>query len=232
MTDVTLAPAPKPLVLRTSIGKKVAMATSGIILVGFVIAHMVGNLKFFTGEHHFDQYAAFLRTMGDPIVPHYFLLWGLRAVLLGAVIVHIWAAYMTTVQSKKARPVPYAHKDSIQASYASRTMRWGGLTILLFVIFHLLQFTTGTIQVGGSFDSPYQRLVAAFQVWYVVLVYALAMLALGMHLRHGIWSAVQTLGWSTRAREVPIKRTALVVALVIVVGFLAPPVAILFGLVK
>ncbi|MDP1793442.1 MAG: succinate dehydrogenase cytochrome b subunit, partial [Acidimicrobiales bacterium] len=146
MTEATIAPGSTksgPLVLRTSIGKKVAMAVSGILLVGFVIAHMVGNLKFFFGEKHFDEYAHFLRTVGEPVIPYHYLLWGMRAALLAAVGIHIWAAYSTTVQSKKARPIPYAHTDSIQASYASRTMRWGGIILLLFIVFHVLDLTVG-----------------------------------------------------------------------------------------
>src|SRR5665811_598671 len=136
-------------------------------------------------------------------------LWLLRAALIVAVAAHVWAAATLWRRVNHARSTRYVKFRPVQATWSSRTMRWGGLTILLFVIFHLLQFTTVTIEVGGSFDSPYERLVAAFSVWYIVVVYALAMLALGMHLRHGIWSSVQTLGWSTRARETPIKRTAL-----------------------
>ena len=235
MTDVTLAPAPKPLVLRTSIGKKVAMATSGIILVGFVIAHMVGNLKFFTGEHHFDQYAAFLRTMGDPIVPHYFLLWGLRAVLLGAVIVHIWAAYMTTVQSKKARPVPYAHKDSIQASYASRTMRWGGIILLLFIVFHILDLTVGATHTGAFEETTaehghaYANAVSGFQHPAVTIAYTLAMGALCLHLFHGIWSMFQTFGRNNHKVTGRLKTMSATISVLVCLGFLAMPWAIMFG---
>lgn len=217
---------------RTSVGLKVVMATTGVLFLLFLLAHSYGNLKAFAGQAAYDGYAEHLRTFGEPILPRSGFLWVMGVVLIVSVVLHVWAAVVLWQRAHRARSTPYVAFKPVQATLSSRTMRWGGLTILLFVIFHLLQFTTGTIQVGGSFDSPYQRLVAAFQVWYVVAVYALAMLALGMHLRHGIWSAVQTLGWSTRAREVPIKRTALVVALVVVVGFLAPPVAILFGLVK
>jgi succinate dehydrogenase / fumarate reductase cytochrome b subunit len=110
-------------------------------------------------------------------------------------------------------------------------MMWGGLTILLFLVFHILQFTTLTVEVGGSFDSPHERLVAAFEVWWLVAIYVVAMVALGMHLRHGVWSAAQTLGWSNRTRQPAIKVAALVVALIVVVGFLVPPLAIAFGLV-
>ncbi|MEY2425712.1 MAG: succinate dehydrogenase / fumarate reductase, cytochrome b subunit, partial [Actinomycetota bacterium] len=174
MTEATIAPA-KPLVLRTSIGKKVAMATSGIVLVGFVILHMVGNLKFFFGEVHFDAYAHFLRTVGEPVIPYDYLRWGLRATLLAAVGVHIWAAYATTVQSKRARPIRYAHTDNIQATYASRTMRWGGIILLLFIVFHILDMTVGTTHVG-AFKSghPYDNAVSGFQHPAVTIAYTLA----------------------------------------------------------
>jgi len=217
---------------RTSVGLKVVMATTGVLFLLFLLAHMYGNLKAFSGQGAYDGYADHLRVLGEPVLPYSGFLWLLRVILLASVVLHVWAAVVLWRRAHRARSAPYVKFRPVQATLSSRTMRWGGLTVLLFVIFHLLQFTTATIQIGGSFDSPYQRLVAAFQVWYIVVVYALAMVALGMHLRHGIWSAVQTLGWSTRARETPIKRTALVIALVIVVGFLAPPVSIFFGLVK
>ena len=217
---------------RTSVGMKVIMATTGVLFVLFLLAHMYGDLKAFAGQSAYDGYANYLRMLGEPILPRSGFLWLMGVVLIVSVVLHVWAAVILWRRAHRARSVRYVKFRPVQATLSSRTMRWGGVTVLLFVIFHLLQFTTVTIQIGGSFDSPYQRLVAAFQVWYIVVVYALAMVALGMHLRHGIWSAVQTLGWSTRARETPIKRTALVIALVVVVGFLAPPVSMFFGLVK
>lgn len=216
----------------TSVGLKVVMASTGVLFLLFLLAHMYGNLKAFAGQAAYDDYAHHLRVLGEPVLPYSGFLWLMRVVLVASVVLHVWAAVALWRRAHRARSVQYVKFRPVQATLSSRTMRWGGLTVLLFVIFHLLQFTTVTIQIGGSFDSPYERIVAAFQVWYVVLVYALAMVALGMHLRHGIWSAAQTLGWSTRARETPIKRTALVIALVVVVGFLAVPVSIFFGLVK
>jgi succinate dehydrogenase / fumarate reductase cytochrome b subunit len=235
VTDATIAAAPKPLVLRTSIGKKVAMATSGIILVGFVIVHMVGNLKFFTGEHHFDEYASFLRTVGAPALPHYWLLWGLRIILLGAVSVHIWAAYMTTVQSKKARPVPYAHTDNIQASYASRTMRWGGIILLLFIVFHILDLTVGVAHTGAFEETTaehghaYANAVSGFQHPAVTIAYTLAMGALCLHLFHGIWSMFQTFGRNNHRVTGRLKAASAAISVLVCIGFLAMPWAIMFG---
>ena len=217
---------------RTTVALKVVMATTGVLFLLFVLAHMYGNLKVFSGQEAFDGYAHHLRVLGDPVLPYSGFLWILRIALIVAVVSHVWAAARLWRRANHARSTPYTTFRPVQATWSSRTMRWGGLTILLFVIFHLLQFTTVTIEVGGSFDSPYERLVAAFSVWYIVVVYALAMLALGMHLRHGIWSSVQTLGWSTRQHEPAIKRTALAIAAIIVVGFLLPPFAILFGMVS
>ncbi|HVV38306.1 MAG TPA: succinate dehydrogenase cytochrome b subunit [Acidimicrobiales bacterium] len=230
MTDTTIAPATKPLVLRTSIGKKYAMATSGIILVGFVIAHMIGNLKFFFGQKHFDEYAHFLRVVGAPVIPGHFALWGLRVVLLAAVSIHIWAAYMTTVQSKRARPMPYAHTDSIQASYASRTMRWGGIILLAFIVFHILDMTIGVAHAGTFKEGHvYANSVSGFQHPIVTLVYTFAMGALCLHLFHGVWSMFQTFGRGSGAREAMLRRLSATIAVVVCLGFLAMPWTIMFG---
>lgn len=235
MTEATIAPTAKPLVLRTSIGKKVAMAASGVILVGFVIAHMVGNLKFFTGEHHFDEYAAFLRTVGAPAVPHYFILWGLRAVLLGAVSIHIWAAWSTTRQSHNARPVKYAHSDSIQATYASRTMRWGGVILLLFIVFHILDLTVGAAHTGAFEETTaehghaYANAISGFQHPAVTIVYTLAMGALCLHLFHGIWSMFQTFGKNNKAVTQKLRTLAATISVAVCLGFLAMPWTIMLG---
>lgn len=215
---------------RTSVGMKIAMAVSGAIFLGFVLAHMYGNLKVFAGQDAFDDYAHHLRLLGVPLLPYSGFLWIMRSVLLVSVLIHVWAAFVLWRQAHRARTTRYAMFRPVQATWSSRTMRWGGLAVLLFVIFHLLQFTTLTIEVGGSFDSPYDRVVAAFETWYITAIYAAAMVALGMHLRHGLWSAVQTLGWSTRRRQPAIKATALVIGVAIAAGFLIPPVAIFLGL--
>ncbi len=217
---------------RTSVALKVVMATTGVLFLLFLLAHMYGNLKVFSGQAAYDGYAEHLRVIGEPVLPYAGFLSIMNVVLVVAVVGHIWAAVLLWRRAHHARSTRYTTFRPVQATWSSRTMRWGGGTILLFVVFHLLQFTSDTIRVGGTFDSPYERLVAAFSTWYVLAVYTLAMLALGMHLRHGIWSAVQTLGWSTQRRERAIKRTALATALVIVVAFLLPPFAIFVGWVR
>jgi succinate dehydrogenase / fumarate reductase cytochrome b subunit len=218
------------LVLQTSIGKKYAMATSGVILVGFVIAHMVGNLKFFFGQKHLDEYSHWLRNVGAPAIPHYYALWGLRTVLLAAVSVHIWAAYMTTVQSKRARPIPYAHKDTIQANYASRTMRWGGIILLAFIVFHILDMTVGTAHAGTFKEGHvYANAVSGFKHPAVTLAYTFAMGALCLHLFHGVWSMFQTLGRGSGKAEHLLRRLAATISVVVCLGFLAMPWTIMLG---
>ncbi|HUR78700.1 MAG TPA: succinate dehydrogenase cytochrome b subunit [Acidimicrobiales bacterium] len=229
-TRAAIAPPARPSVLRTSIGKKVAMATSGVLLVGFVIAHMIGNLKFFFGETHLDEYFRFLRTMGEPVVPYHYLLWGLRGALLAAVTVHIWAAYSTTVQSKRARPIPYAHADTIQANYASRTMRWGGIILLLFIVFHILDLTLGATHVGAyETGHVYDNSVSGFQHPAVTIAYTLAMGALCLHLFHGIWSMLQTFGRGSGRAGPALKRLSATIAVVVTLGFLSMPWAVLLG---
>jgi succinate dehydrogenase / fumarate reductase cytochrome b subunit len=193
---------------------------------------MYGNLKAFAGQEAFDSYAAGLRTLLYPYLPHGGYLWIQRVVLIVALLIHFYAAVTLWARARAARTTRYVmHKRQVQ-TYSSRTMRWGGLIILAFIIFHLLQFTTLTINVGGTFDSPYQRLVAAFGVWYVYLAYLVAIVLLTMHVRHGVWSAAQTLGQNNRRRQRGLNLAAYVVAGLLLVGFMAPPTAILLGFVK
>ena len=214
------------------------MAVSGLIMIGYLLAHMYGNLKVFAGPESFDGYAHHLRTLGEPILPHKGLLWIIRVVLLAAIVAHFYSAVVLWSRAKTARGGTKRYqstknKRGVQRTYASFTLRWGGVVILLFVVFHLLNFTWGTIHPGGASDSPYQRVVNGFSVWWVVLAYTVAMLAVGLHLRHGIWSALTTLGANTSAiARRRLKLLSYVVTAVITVGFLLPPFAILFGLVK
>lgn len=207
------------------------MAVTGVIFLLFVLAHMYGNLKALSGQQAYDDYAHHLRVLGEPMLPYSGFLWVMRIGLIVSLVLHVWSATLLTRRKRAARTQKYVMKKSVASTLSSRTMMWGGLAILLFLVFHILQFTTLTIEVGGSYDSPHERFVAAFGVWWLVAIYVVAMIALGMHLRHGIWSAVQTLGWSNRKRQPMIKAAALAVALVIVVGFLLPPLAIAFGIV-
>jgi len=216
---------------RTTVALKIVMAVTGIIFLLFVLAHMYGNLKALSGQEAFDGYAHHLRVLGEPMLPYSGFLWVMRIGLIVSLVLHVWAALSLGRRNRAARSQRYVKKKAVASTLSSRTMLWGGIALLAFIVFHILQFTTLTIEVGGSFDSPYDRLVAAFETWWLLAVYVVAMVALGMHLRHGIWSATQTLGWSNRDRQPAIKATALVVALVVVVGFLIPPLAIAFGLV-
>ena len=212
---------------------KLVMAVSGALFVFYVIAHMYGNLKVFGGQQAFDDYSEHLRSLGEPILPYSGFLWVMRLLLVVALIAHVYAAFYLWSRAQGARNTRYAVKKAAAATVSSRFMRWGGVALLLFLVFHLLQFTTNTIRANGDYASPYQRLVAGFQVWWVVLLYVAAMVALGMHLRHGIWSAAQTLGWTSSARaRNSANALAILVAVVVVAGFLLPPLSILFGFVK
>ena len=212
---------------------KLVMAVSGALFVLYVIAHMYGNLKVFGGQQAFDDYSEHLRSLGEPILPYSGFLWVLRILLIVALIAHVYSAFYLWSRAQGARTTRYAVKKAVAATISARFMRWGGVALLFFLAFHLLQFTTNTIRANGDYPSPYQRVVAGFQVWWVVLIYVLALAALGMHLWHGVWSASQTLGWTNSAKSRrTAKATATVIALVTAVGFALPPLAILFGIVK
>jgi len=216
----------------TMVGKKVAMAVTGIVLVGFVIAHMLGNLKIFLGAEAIDAYAVFLRTMGEPLFPYRALLWGVRIVLLACVALHITAAVQLTRMNWAARPLAYDTKDSIATTYAARTMRWSAVILILFVVYHLLHLTGGVVgfQPGQFRDlSVYHNVVAGFSVWYVSLFYIIAMACLCLHLDHGIWSLLQTLGWNSARTTSTLRRLSRGVALVVFVGFISVPGAVLAG---
>jgi succinate dehydrogenase / fumarate reductase cytochrome b subunit len=214
------------------VGKKVVMAVTGLVLVGFVIGHMLGNLKIFLGAEAIDAYAAFLRTMGEPMVPYSVLLWVVRIVLLVCVALHITAAVQLTRMNWAARPQAYDTKSSIATTYAARTMRWSGVILALFVIYHLLHLTAGVVGFRpGEFVhlSVYHNVVAGFSVWYVSLFYIVAMACLCLHLDHRIWSMLQTLGWNNARTTRALQTLSRGVALVVFIGFISVPVAVLAG---
>jgi succinate dehydrogenase / fumarate reductase, cytochrome b subunit len=215
----------------SSVFKKAVMAVSGIILVLYLIAHMIGNLKAFTGRESFNHYSEWIRTIGEPAVPAQTTLWIIRVVLLAAVVAHIWAAVTLWRQAKRARPQGYVTKKAVAQSYASRTMRWGGVIIFFFIIYHILDLTTGTVNPDGGDTTPYDRLVAGFSNPFVTAFYVIALLLLGMHLRHGIWSATQTLGQSNRRREKTVNLFALAFSVVLIGGFLLVPFSVLFNII-
>ncbi|TYP86753.1 succinate dehydrogenase subunit C [Blastococcus xanthinilyticus] len=232
VVTVTHAQRRTPKVAKTnSVFKKAVMAVSGIILVLYLIAHMIGNLKAFSGAESFNSYSGWIRTVGNPALPGATALWIIRIVLLVAVVAHIWAAVSLWRQAKRARPQGYVTKKAVAQSYASRTMRWGGVIILAFIVFHILDLTLGTVNAEGFDSEPFDRMLASFQNPVVTIFYAIAVILLGMHLRHGIWSATQTLGQSNRRREKTVSAFAVVLATVLTIGFLLTPFAILFGLI-
>jgi succinate dehydrogenase / fumarate reductase, cytochrome b subunit len=216
---------------RSSVGKKILMAVTGIVLFGFIVLHMAGNLKVLTGAESFDAYAEFIRAVGYPAIPHQGVLWTLRVVLLVCVFVHMVAAFQTWAQSRNARQVGYRKNDDLSFSYASRTMRWGGVIILLFLVYHILHFTTGQAHPDFVEGGVYHNFVVAFQNPAVLLVYLVAQAALCLHLYHGLWSVTQTLG-ANHPRYNRLRRpAAAAVALAIFIGFVTPPVLVLLGLI-
>ncbi len=217
---------------RSAVGKKAVMAVTGIILFGFVFIHMVGNLKVYLGADHMAEYGEFLRHVGGPVIPAFGLLWIARLVLLASVGLHIWAAWSLTQMAKAARPSRYEHKEKNHTNYASRTMRWGGVIVLLFIIYHLLDFTTGHLNPSFQEGRPYENLVASFSLWWVSLFYIVANIALGLHLYHGIWSLFQSLGWSHPRFNPWRSWFAHGFAWLITLGNISFPLAVMTGLVS
>lgn len=221
---------------RTTVGKKVLMAVSGVVLFGFVFVHMLGNLKMLfpaaDGHYAMDVYAEFLREVGYPLLPHEGVLWLARFVLLAAVGVHVVSAVQLTRLSRAARPAGYAKEESLSLSYASRTMRWGGVILLLFVVYHLLHFTTGQAHSTFVAGAVHQNYVAAFRSPLVFGVYFVAQAALCLHLYHGVWSFFQTLGLSHPRYNHLRRPFAAGFALVVFVGFLTPPALVLAGVIS
>ena len=209
------------------------MAISGLYLVFFVLFHMYGNLKLFAGQAAFDDYAHHLRTMFMPILPHSGFLWIFRLTLLVAVVAHVWAAIQLTGRAHAARKDRYVVKRTVRATLASRTMRWGGVALLLFIIWHLINFTIGKVNVaGGATNDPFNLLFDTFDVWWMTIIYLLAMLALGLHLHHGTWSSMQTLGLTgTATARRNAKLAGWAVAIVIAGGFSIVPLAVLTGVI-
>ena len=221
-----------PKVAKTSsVAKKAVMAVSGIILVLYLVAHMVGNLKLFAGAETFNGYSEWIRRIGEPAVPGQTVLWIIRVVLLVAVVAHAWAAVSLWRQAKRARPQQYVARKAVAQSYASRTMRWGGVILALFIVYHILDLTLGVANPEGHDSTPYDRAIAGFSNPFVTAFYVVALILLGLHLRHGIWSATQTLGQSNKTRERTVNAFAIVFSVVLIGGFLIVPFAVLFGLV-
>jgi succinate dehydrogenase / fumarate reductase cytochrome b subunit len=218
---------------RSTIGKKIIMAVTGLIGIGFVIGHMAGNLQAFVGRDKLNAYGALLHgPLGE-------LLWLVRLVLIVAVVLHVVMAYQLTMRARAARPARYHDREPQVSTWASRTMRWGGVLLLVFIILHILHFTTGQLDPAGWHDrldpggrrDVYGNLVASFRIWWVAVFYLLAMIFLGLHLYHGAWSSVRTLGYAKPSPRPLHRRIALVIAAVIWLGFTLVPLGVVAGLI-
>ena len=216
----------------STIGKKIVMALSGVILALFVIAHMLGNLHLFEGAEEINAYGVFLREVGAPVAPHGGLLWANRIVLLLALAAHVWAWLAVWRKSRDARRHGYREFDRGQVfSRVSLTMGWAGVFILLFVVYHILHMTTGDAHPDFVPENVYHNLIAGLSGWPVATVYLLAALAVGLHLYHGIWSATQTLGLNYPRWERWRRPASIAIAVIVGLGFALVPLAIATGLV-
>ena len=232
----TTLPAKKKGVASSSIGLKYLMAGTGVIFILYVLLHMYGNLKALAGQEAFDEYAHHLRTFGEPMLPYGGLLWIVRILLILSIIGHVYAAFALWSRAGSARRTKYA---AMKTASTTKWMRWGGVFLILFIVWHLLHFTI--LKVSPNADkqgidvttNTYQLVVASFEVWWMTLIYVAAMVALFMHLMHGVFSAQQTLGWTQSAGAYARARLiAHAIAAVVVIGFALPPLAILLGLVE
>src|SRR3954470_9937599 len=217
---------------RSTIGKKLIMAVTGLMLVVFVIGHMLGNLQQFLGPARMNAYAAFLKSTGE-------LLWIARIGLIAATVLHVLMARQLTQIQRPGRPVDYTKREPQVSTLASRTMRWGGVFLLVFIIFHILHFTTGTLfPIASQPDTPfshtdvYGNVVSAFRTPWVTAFYVVAMLFLLLHLFHGAWSSVRTLGLSKPSSDPLHRRISTVIAVVVWLGFSAIPVAVFLGAIR
>lgn len=210
----------------TTIGKKAIMAVTGIVLYGFVLAHMLGNLQVFLGPEALNGYAAMLHSMPG-------VLWGARLVLLVSLVAHMTAAYQVITRNISARPVAYAKQRDLATTFAAKTMALGGPIILLFIVFHLLHFTTGNIAPGYEHvpEDVYGNVIQSFSNPALVAVYAVAQVFVAMHLYHGVWSAFQTLGLFHPRYNAARKALAVAIALAVAAGNLAMPLSVLFGVI-
>jgi succinate dehydrogenase / fumarate reductase cytochrome b subunit len=214
--------------VESTVGRKALMAVTGIVLVGFVLVHMIGNLQMFLPDHEaINHYGRFLREM-----LHGTGIWVARAVLLSSVTLHIAAAWSLTRTSWKARPIGYASVTPDASTYASRTMRWSGPILALFIVYHLLHFTIGSVHPAFVEGDVYRNVIVGFSVWPVSVAYVVAMLALGLHLQHGMWSMLQSLGASHPRWNAARNRAATVLTALIVLGFISVPLAVLAGVLK
>jgi succinate dehydrogenase / fumarate reductase, cytochrome b subunit len=221
---------------RSTVGKKVIMAVTGLMLIGFLVGHMAGNLKAFagidptSGLHKLDEYAHFLREIGEKMLGKGGVLWLVRIVLLGAVGLHILSAIQLARINKRARGSSYQTVRYNSSTIASRSMYYGGLVIAFFIVFHILHFTTGNLHFRGFIEGKvYNNVVLAFQSPLIVLIYLAALTAVALHTYHAGWSLFQTLGLDTPQINRPLRIGVKVLAVVLFLGFLAVPFSVLLG---
>ncbi len=214
------------LLWNSSTGKKILMALTGIIWVGYLLTHVLANLLLFGGPARINAYSAFLHGTGSAI-------WAPRLVLIAAIVIHIVAAAQLTGRRQAARPVAYAAgRDPQISTFASRTIRWGGVVILAFLVYHILHFTTGSVHADFIEGDPYHNVATGFRNPLVVLFYVVAMAAVGLHLYHGVWSSGRTLGVTPPSPR-PIRRSiALLLAALVWLGFTVIPIAVYAGVVR
>ena len=221
---------------RTAVGKKYVMAITGVVGLGYVFAHMVGNLKIYLGPESIDHYGHFLReSLLVPLLPAHVALWILRLVLIAALVLHVHASYSLTVMNRNARATRYAGpRDFVVADFAARTMRWTGVIVLLFIGFHLADITWGAQPVAPETwerGAVYANTVASFQRPAVSIFYLLANLALGVHLYHGVWSLFQSLGINNRRFNHWRRGLAVGFTVIVIGGNLTFPIAVMTGIV-
>ncbi|MBK5290027.1 MAG: succinate dehydrogenase cytochrome b subunit [Acidimicrobiia bacterium] len=218
---------------RSAVGKKWVMAVTGIMLLGFVLAHMVGNLKIYLGARHLDEYAEWLRTFGEPALPRTVFLWIMRVGLIGAFVLHIVSAAQLTRMNHRARPTKYqSPRDYVAADFASRTMRWTGVIVGLYLIFHLMDLTWGNANPDFVRGDTYANVIHSFQRVPVAIVYMLANLALAFHIFHGAWSMFQSLGINNPKWNRARRTFAIGFATIIAIGNISFPLMVVTGVVK
>jgi succinate dehydrogenase / fumarate reductase cytochrome b subunit len=223
-------------VWRSTIGKKLIVAITGVILAAYVIAHMLGNLKSLQGDGGgegaaIDTYAEWIRTFGEPLIPREGVLWTVRAILLAALVIHVAGIIQLIRRNRAARPEGHRHANVYKRTLSSRTMTATGFLLLAFIVFHILQFTTLTVQPTPLAEGAvYANVYAAFQEWWLVAIYVGAVVLLGFHLRHALWSVLQTHGFDKPNRNPTFRRGATATAVLIAVGFAAVPIAAWVGL--
>ena len=226
------------MLYRSVLGKKAIVAVTGAIMLGFLILHVVGNLKTFLpdagpGVPDIDFYSQYLRSMGEPILPHLAALWIFRVVLTGAAVLHVVCVFQLALLNRRARPVGYDRVEYMEVTTSGRFMLITGTLLLVFLVFHLLQFTTGSIDAARFIHGAvYRNLHLAFHEWHYVALYLIALAALGLHLYHGTWSFFQSLGLDNPDRNRGLRRFAIVIAVALPLTFASVPIAFFVGMMK